>query len=86
MIIFTEVYSAKCIPANVSSFKIVVSLATAKDPLFGRNPWDEIERLDNRRITFQRMKKLVEYEFLTEEEFLSNPLLGEYRTLTVFSV
>ena len=39
--------------------------------------WEEIDRLDSRRITFQRMKKLVEYEFLTEEEFLGNPMLGE---------
>ena len=51
---------------------------TAQDPLFGRTPWEEIDRLDNRKLTFQRMKKLIEYEFLTENEFLSNPMLGKH--------
>jgi len=57
-------------------FKAYVWRKLAQDPLFSRDPWQEIDRMEARRITFLRMKKLIEYEFITEEEFLSNPMLA----------
>lgn len=47
-----------------------------KDPLFRRTPWDEPSRDDERRLTLMRMKKIIEYNFLTEDQFLRNPNLG----------
>ena len=46
------------------------------DPLFERTPWEEPTRDEERKKVVQRMKKIIEYNFLTEEQFIRNPNLG----------
>lgn len=61
---------------DIIRFRNKVWSALEKDPLFGRNPWDEYSRDEERKLTFLRMKRLIEYDFITEEEFITNPILG----------
>uniref|UniRef100_T1KXY4 Acyl-coenzyme A oxidase n=1 Tax=Tetranychus urticae TaxID=32264 RepID=T1KXY4_TETUR len=49
----------------------------AKDPDFSRKPWDEYNRDDERRLTFARLKKLVDFK-ITNDEDVSQP----YRLLS----
>jgi len=46
------------------------------DPLFERTPWEEPTRDEERKKVVQRMKKIIEYNFLTEDQFIRNPALG----------
>ncbi|XP_055936532.1 peroxisomal acyl-coenzyme A oxidase 3-like [Argiope bruennichi] len=48
-----------------------------KDPLFQRSPSEELSSQQHRHLCFQRMKRLMEYEFFTQEEFFANPLLAQ---------
>lgn len=48
-----------------------------KDPLFQRSPSEELSSQQHRHLCFQRMKRLMEYQFYTYEEFLANPLLAQ---------
>ncbi|GIY03208.1 peroxisomal acyl-coenzyme A oxidase 3 [Caerostris darwini] len=48
-----------------------------KDPLFQRSPSEELSSQQHRHLCFQRMKRLMEYEFFTQDEFLANPLLAQ---------
>ncbi|XP_015915555.2 peroxisomal acyl-coenzyme A oxidase 3 [Parasteatoda tepidariorum] len=48
-----------------------------KDPLFQRLPSEELSCQQYRHLCFQRMKRLMEYQFFTYDEFLSNPLLAQ---------
>ena len=57
-------------------FKQKIWSMMENDPIFHHNPWDETTRDEERRLTFVRMKKLIEYNLLTEEEFISNPMLA----------
>lgn len=61
---------------EIVRFKLRVWDTLAKDPLFARNPWDECERDEARKVAFQRMKRMIEYNFITEESFMRNPQLG----------
>ena len=40
--------------------------AMAADPLFERTPWDEPTRDEERKRTLQRMKRIVEHNFVSE--------------------
>ncbi|GFQ87345.1 peroxisomal acyl-coenzyme A oxidase 3 [Trichonephila clavata] len=51
--------------------------AFEKDPLFQRSPSEELSSQQHRHLCFQRMKRLMEYEFFTYDEFLANPLLAQ---------
>lgn len=55
----------------------------ATDPIFKREPDEELTREKKREITFKRFKRLMEYDILPDEEFMSNPLLTQtlYTTL-----
>lgn len=46
------------------------------DPLFERTFWEEPTRDEERKKVMQRMKKIIEYNFLTEDQFIRNPSLG----------
>ena len=56
-------------------FKYKIWSLMENDPLFHRNPWDEMSRDEERRLTFLQMKRLIEYNLITEEEFIRNPML-----------
>ena len=60
---------------EVIRFKHVVWSAFESDPVFAQTPWQELSRDDIRRVTLLRMKRLFEYNFLTEEDMISAPLL-----------
>lgn len=58
---------------DVLDFKENIWSTLEKDPLFQR----KVEKLsidEQRRLTFLRVKRLVEYDFLSEEEILENPM------------
>ncbi|XP_074600779.1 peroxisomal acyl-coenzyme A oxidase 3-like [Brevipalpus obovatus] len=68
---------------DIIKFKNKVWTTLANDPLFGRNPWDEESRDEERRKTLMQMKRLIEYNFITEEEFIRNPMLAPVAGQTV---
>jgi len=57
-------------------FKSKVWKTLENDPLFNQKPEEEMTREEERKITFMRMKRLLEYQFLSEEEFMANPILA----------
>ena len=61
---------------DVVSFKAKVWNVLERDSLFNRPPWEELSRDDYRKLTFLRMRKLIEYDFLNEEDFIMNPNLA----------
>lgn len=61
---------------DVIRIKMRIFKTLEKDPIFARTPWDEDSRDEERKKTLMRMKKLIEYNFLTEDQFLRNPALG----------
>lgn len=68
---------------DIIRFKHKVWSTLAKDPLFKRQPWEEMSRDEERRLTMMRMKRLIEYDFITEEEFIQNPLLAPIAGQTI---
>ncbi|XP_013777945.1 peroxisomal acyl-coenzyme A oxidase 3-like [Limulus polyphemus] len=62
-------------------FKVWKSLEA--DPLFAHTPTEELSREKYRQLCFRRMKRLLEYEFYTQEEFLLNPHLAHAAFLAV---
>ena len=58
---------------EVVSFKESVWETLSKDPLFSE-PDRELTLNEKRELTFKRMKRLVEYEFLTDEDLLMCPM------------
>ncbi|XP_054713813.1 peroxisomal acyl-coenzyme A oxidase 3-like [Uloborus diversus] len=46
------------------------------DPLFHRMPSAQLTLQEARRLCFQRMKRIKEYQFFTDEEFRENPLIA----------
>lgn len=48
----------------------------AADPLFHRSPSAELTREEARHLCLQRMKRVKEYKFFTDEEFRENPLIA----------
>lgn len=61
---------------DVVLFKAKVWNCLEKDPLFNRPPWEELSREEFRKLTFLRIHKLIEYDFLNEEDFIENPNLA----------
>lgn len=61
---------------DVVLFKAKVWRILEKDPLFNRKPWEELTRQEFRKLTFMRIHKLIEYDFLNEEDFIENPGLA----------
>lgn len=45
------------------------------DPLFHQKPWEEIDRSEFRKLTFLRLKKIFEYNMLSEENYIHDPYL-----------
>lgn len=60
---------------EVIRFKHKVWNAFASDPLFSRNPWDDLPREEERRRTTLRLKKLAEFNFVDEADYINNPYL-----------
>uniref|UniRef100_T1L1B6 Acyl-coenzyme A oxidase n=1 Tax=Tetranychus urticae TaxID=32264 RepID=T1L1B6_TETUR len=58
---------------TVVRFKHKVWSTLASDPIFKRTPWEEYDRNEERRLTFARLKKLVDYKLASEEEYLNEP-------------
>lgn len=54
-------------------FKQQVQDTLARDPLFSQ-PDGELTLNEKRELTFKRVKRVVEYGFLDEEEYVSSPL------------
>ncbi|KFP19593.1 Peroxisomal acyl-coenzyme A oxidase 3, partial [Egretta garzetta] len=48
--------------------------ALESDPLFAHHPGEELCREKYQELTFLRCKKLFEYDFLTQQEIIENPL------------
>ncbi|GBM47709.1 Peroxisomal acyl-coenzyme A oxidase 3 [Araneus ventricosus] len=46
------------------------------DPLFHQLPSAELTRQEARKLCFQRMKRIKEYKFFTDDEFRENPLIA----------
>lgn len=61
---------------DVTAFKAKVWGVLEKDPLFNRRPWEELSRDEYRKLTFLRIRRLIEYDFLDEEGFIMNPNLA----------
>ncbi len=58
---------------EIVKFKKEIWDTLAKDPLFAE-PNKELALHEKRELSFKRLKRLVEYEFLTDEEILTCPL------------
>lgn len=43
------------------------------DPLFARQPGEDVSLERKRELTFRRAKQLFKYNFLTEDELMQNP-------------
>jgi acyl-CoA oxidase len=61
---------------EVTKFKAQVWAVLEQDPLFNRPPWEELSRAEYRKLTFLRMRRLMEYDFLNEDDFIMNPSLA----------
>lgn len=61
---------------DVVTFKAKVWNVLEKDPLFNRKPWEELTRDEYRKLTFLRIRRLIEFDFLNEEDFIMNPNLA----------
>lgn len=60
---------------DVLRFKHQVWSAFEQDPLFAQCPYQELSRDEQRRLAFLRLKRLFEYDFLSEEQMVANPML-----------
>lgn len=60
---------------DVLRFKHRVWSAFENDPIFFQTPWQEPSRDEQRKMSFLRLKRLFEYEFVTEEDMMANPML-----------
>jgi len=61
---------------EVVTFKAKVWNILEKDPLFNRPAWEEMSRDDYRKLTFLRIRRLIEFDFVNEEDFILNPNLA----------
>lgn len=49
----------------------------SKDPLFARSPMESAEPLmEKRKKAFLRLRRILEYEFYTQQEFMENPVIA----------
>lgn len=61
---------------DMLQFQAKVWKTLEADPLFHRRPSEELTRQEARQLCFQRMKRIKEYKFFTDEEFGENPLIA----------
>ena len=66
-------------------FRENVWATMAQDPLFAP-PREELSLDQKRRLTFARMKKMYEYDFLPEDEFLESPMKFMMLCLTMWAI
>ncbi|GAA6230986.1 peroxisomal acyl-coenzyme A oxidase 3 isoform X1 [Lates japonicus] len=59
--------------AEVLAFKQHVFKTLENDPLFARQPGEDIPVEKMRELTFLRVKQLFRYDFITKEETMANP-------------
>lgn len=62
---------------EIIKFKMRIMKTLERDPLFDHYPSQELTREEYRKLTLIRMKRLMEYDFLPDEEFMQNPLLTQ---------
>ncbi|KAM3857625.1 peroxisomal acyl-coenzyme A oxidase 3 [Diretmus argenteus] len=58
---------------DVVAFKQHVFRTLENDPLFARQPGEDLPMEKMREITFLRVKQLFRYDFLTQEDLMANP-------------
>lgn len=61
---------------DIIRFKEKVFRTLENDPLFERQPFDNITLEEHRHLCFRRMKRIFEYQFYSQEEFFQNPFLS----------
>lgn len=61
---------------DIIRFKAKVFKTLENDPLFARQPYDNITLEEHRLLCFRRMKRVFEYQFYSQEEFFQNPFLS----------
>ncbi|XP_053921487.1 peroxisomal acyl-coenzyme A oxidase 3 isoform X4 [Cuculus canorus] len=59
---------------DIIQLKNKIFSALESDPLFARHPGEDLSREKYQELTFLRCKRLFEYDFLTQQEILENPL------------
>lgn len=62
---------------EVIRFKNRIFRTLENDPIFAIRPDQELTRAEQREVVFRRLKRLMEYNLLSDEEFMSNPLLTQ---------
>ena len=65
-------------------FKHRIWRTLASDPLF-RSPANALTLDEKRQLTFQRVKRLVEYNFMPSEDLLENPARDLVFTMALFA-
>lgn len=62
--------------SHVSFFTLKNRIFSAleSDPLFAHRPGEDLCREKYQELTFLRCKRLFEYDFLTQQEIIENPL------------
>ena len=58
---------------EVRGFKESLWETFRKDPLFARSPGQDLTVEEQRKVTFERLKRLMEYDFLTDEQMMACP-------------
>ncbi|XP_043918737.1 peroxisomal acyl-coenzyme A oxidase 3 [Protopterus annectens] len=59
---------------DIVQFRKKIFSTLENDTLFARQPGEDLNLNQNRELTFLRCKRLFEYEFLTVEEAMENPI------------
>ncbi|XP_041909800.1 peroxisomal acyl-coenzyme A oxidase 3 isoform X1 [Corvus kubaryi] len=59
---------------DIIQLKNRIFSALENDPLFAHHPGEDLCREKYQELTFLRCKRLFEYEFLTQQEIIENPL------------
>ena len=62
---------------EVIRFKNRIFRTLESDPIFAHSPDEELSLEEAREVTFKRFKRLMEYNILSDEDFLANPLLTQ---------
>ena len=58
---------------EVRGFKESLWETLRKDPLFSRSPEQDLTVEEQRKVTFEMLKRLMEYDFLTDEQLMACP-------------
>uniref|UniRef100_A0A8C2U4X6 Acyl-coenzyme A oxidase n=1 Tax=Coturnix japonica TaxID=93934 RepID=A0A8C2U4X6_COTJA len=60
---------------DIIQLKNRIFSALESDPLFAHHPGEELSREKYQELTFLRCKRLFEYDFVTQQEIIENPLM-----------